>query len=119
MERERLDILQTAHIGGRISDMTYGNVAGQFVQMILAEYLDHEPRALMQMHALFIGTYYSTTLLTAVLKAVQCIIGILGGILNTVYAKHSAFVMQFFHIIYTYSSILLMARPSTPILQKA
>ena len=55
----------------------------------------------MQMHALFIGTYYTTTLLTAVLKAVQRIIGILGGILNAVYAKHSAFVMQFFHIIYT------------------
>ena len=118
MESERLDILQTAHVGGRISDMTYGNVACKFVQMILTEYLNHEPRTLMQMHALFIGTYYSTTLLTAVLKAVQCIIGILGGILNTVYAKHSAFVMQFFHF-YTYSSILLMARPSTPILQKA
>jgi len=118
MERERLDILQSAHIGGRISDMTDGNVTGQFVQMILAEYLDHEPRTLMQMHALFIGTYYTTTLLTAVLKAVQRIIGILGGILNAVYAKHSAFVMQLFHI-YTYSSILLMARPSTPILQKA
>ena len=118
MERERLDILQTANIRGRISDMTYGNVAGQFIQMILAEYLDHEPRTLMQMHALVVNTDYSTPLLTAVLQAVQCIIGIQSGILNTVYAKHSAFVMQFFHI-YTYSSILLMARPSTPILQKA
>ena len=77
MERERLDILHTAHIGGRISDMTDGHVAGQLIQMILAEYLNHQPCTLMQMHAMLIGADNTATLLTAVLQAMQCIIGIL------------------------------------------
>ena len=43
--------------------------------------------------SLIIGRYYSASLLTAVLQAVKGIIGILCGILHTVNAKHSAFVM--------------------------
>ena len=97
MERERLDVLQTTHICGRIADMTYGNVAGQFVQMILAEYLDHEPRTLMQMHALVVNTDYSTPLLTAVLQTVQRIISILRGVIYAVNAENPTFVMNFFH----------------------
>ena len=40
-----------------------------------------------------IGRHYSATLLTAVLQAVQRIVGILCSVLHTVNAKHSAFVM--------------------------
>ena len=78
--------------------MTYGNVTGQLIQMILAEYLNHKSGAFMQMHTLVVNADYSATLLTAVLKAVQRIIGILCGILNAVNAKHSAFVMNLFHM---------------------
>ena len=77
MKRKRLDILQTAHIGSGITHMTYGHIAGQLIQMILPEYLYHQPGALMQMHPLLVGAHNPAALLTAVLKAVQRIIGIL------------------------------------------
>ena len=94
MECERLDILHTAYIGCRISDMTYGYITCKSVQMMLTEYLNHKSGTLMQMHALLVDTDDTATLLTAMLQAVQRIIGILGGVLHTIYAKHSAFVMN-------------------------
>jgi hypothetical protein len=74
--------------------MAYSNVAGQFVQVLLAENLYHQTGSLVQVHLpVGIGRYYSAPLLTAVLQAVKSIIGILCGVLHAVNAKHSAFVM--------------------------
>ena len=101
MECKGLDILHTAHVGGRITHMSDGDIAGKLIQMLLAEYLNHQTGTLMKMHALLVGSNDSATLLTAMLQAVQRIIGILCGVLHTVDAKHSAFVMQFFHILYS------------------
>jgi hypothetical protein len=56
--------------------------------------LYNQTYALVQMElSIGIGRHYSAPLLTAVLQAVQRIVGILCSVLHTVNAKHSAFVM--------------------------
>ena len=95
MKKERLDILCSVTACIAVTYMADGHTAGKQPHLLFIEDLSHKTATLDPMEdSIRIDSDDSTTLLSSVLKGMQTIICQTCSIFNTIYSKHTTFVMQ-------------------------